>query len=675
MRLFFDVLKYRKKILLIFVAVLFFAFLISIASYLTFSADDVIKVGVVDYTRLALRSGPGAEYAQIKSPSSGANLYVSKGDQLVIAEEERNSKGEKWYKVPCSYSETGYAYVYDDEYENFKIYNIERDPEFEDYLTEQGFPESYKDDLRILHYFYPKWEFIAVHNGLDWNRSVDAESVLGVSLVSASSPSSWKSTQSGAYNWSTGTWTSFDYGLHAASREIIEFYMDPRNSLGQDSVFLFLGQFYDDSQTLDGLRDMLSGTFMAGTVTDTDGSSLNYPQTIYNASKENGVNPYVISSIIINEVGSAGTSGSVSGNYSGYENLFNYFNINAYAHSGNSAIKNGLIYAGGSGTYGRPWNTRYKAVVGGIQWYVRNYVSETQISLYTKRFNITSDYECSIQYMTNINGASSEASQLATAYPDSVKSENVLKFYIPVFENMPETACKRPIGDGSPNNRLSSLSVSGYNIGPAFDMDTLEYSLIVPSDVSSVTISASAVDSNANISGTGTVNLNYGANNIEIEVTAENGSVRTYVLVISRQYGGEDPSYTTSYKIDDDILKGVSTGTKVSDFLSKFSVTNGSIAVTGKGNSDIVATGDRAVIYSLDSSEYKSFSVVIVGDVSGDGQILINDIIKIRNHLLQTSMISGSEALAADVSGDGQILINDIIKIRNHLLGTDQIIQ
>ena len=146
-------------------------------------------------------------------------------------------------------------------------------------------------------------------------------------------------------------------------------------------------------------------------------------------------------------------------------------------------------------------------------------------------------------------------------------------------------------------------------------------------------------------------------------------------MVISRQYGGEDPSYTTSYKIDDDILKGVSTGTKVSDFLSKFSVTNGSIAVTGKGNSDIVATGDRAVIYSLDSSEYKSFSVVIVGDVSGDGQILINDIIKIRNHLLQTSMISGSEALAADVSGDGQILINDIIKIRNHLLGTDQIIQ
>ena len=67
--------------------------------------------------------------------------------------------------------------------------------------------------------------------------------------------------------------------------------------------------------------------------------------------------------------------------------------------------------------------------------------------------------------------------------------------------------------------------------------------------------------------------------------------------------------------------------------------------------------------------------MVIVGDVSGDGQILINDIIKIRNHLLQTSMISGSEALAADVSGDGQILINDIIKIRNHLLGTDQIIQ
>ena len=54
---------------------------------------------------------------------------------------------------------------------------------------------------------------------------------------------------------------------------------------------------------------------------------------------------------------------------------------------------------------------------------------------------------------------------------------------------------------------------------------------------------------------------------------------------------------------------------------------------------------------------------------------MINDIIKLRNHLLGTATLSGAFATAADVSGDGKIMINDIILIRNHLLGTKAIVQ
>lgn len=669
--------KEKRKLIFISVMALCFSIVMSVFAYVNLNAaGEVIKVGVVDYTRLALREGPGSSYPQIKSPTNGALLYVAKGDQLVIVSEETNSRGEKWYKVPCSSALSGFAYVYDDQIENFKIYNIARDSDFEAYLTKQGFPDSYKDDLRILHYFYPKWEFVAVHNGLDWNKSVNAEYSLGVSLISPSAISSWKSIQPGAYDWETGKWTSFDYGLNAASKEIIEYYMDPRNSLGESSIFQFLGQLYDSSQTVEGLSDMLKGTFMAGSVTDTDGTSLNYPETIYKLSKDNGVNPYVISSIILNEVGPAGNSGSVSGKVSGYENIFNYFNILAYAHSGNSAIVNGLIYASnanGTGTYDRPWNTRYKAIKGGIQWYVTNYVSSTQISLYTKRFNITNNYQISLQYMTNIDGAYSEAARLATAYPDTVKKNNTLKFYIPVYENMPDTASKKPLSDGSPNNKLSSLSVSGYNIGPAFNTDTLEYSLIVPSDISSVSVSAVAYHSKAKISGVGNIKLNYGANNVKINVTAENGTVRTYTLVISRQSGGLNPTYTTTYKIENDFIKGVNSSTKVSAFLSNFKVSNGTVVVEGKNSSDIVGTGDRIVIYSSDSSEYKSFTVVIYGDISGDGEIKINDSVKLRNHLLGVYKLTGVFADAADVNRDGSIKINDSVKIRNHLLGVSEI--
>lgn len=675
----------RKKIFISFVSFLLAVSLILGVLPITVSAEDeVIKVAVVTYTRLALREGPGASYPQIKSPISGANLYVSKGDQLVVLAEEINDKKQKWYKVPCSSAATGYAYVYDDEYENFeKIHTIAREEAFEAYLTEQGFPESYKDDLRILHYFYPKWEFVSVKNNLDWQKSVDAEYVLGVSLVEKSVISSWKSTQTGAYDWKTSTWTSFDYGLHAASREIIAYYLDPRNSLGSNSIFQFLGQAFDESQTLEGLRSMVGNTFLKNTVTDTDDTQLDYPAVIYDLAKQNGVNPYIIASIITQEVGVNGTSGSVSGTYEGYENYFNYFNIMAYAHDGRGAIENGLRYAsniGGTlGSYGRPWNTRRKALNGGIEWYKTNYVRTDTSSLYTKKFNIIIDgsgnYRSSYQYMTNIDGAASEANRLSSAYPEDVKKNQVLKFYIPVYENMPETACKRPVIKGSPNNRLSSISVAGYTIGPVFDMNTLEYSLIVPAEVDKVTVSATAYDSTAKIGGVGEVSLNFGVNTVKIPVTAENGDVRTYNLIISREASDVDPEFKLPYMETDGIISKINPETSVSDIIKSLDVKNGKAEVAGKTESDIVGTGDVITVNRLDGTVFKSYTVLIRGDVSGDGKIQINDIIKIRNHLLNSSVLSGVQALSADVSGDGEIQINDIIKIRNHLLGTVLITQ
>lgn len=113
----------------------------------------------------------------------------------------------------------------------------------------------------------------------------------------------------------------------------------------------------------------------------------------------------------------------------------------------------------------------------------------------------------------------------------------------------------------------------------------------------------------------------------------------------------------------------------VSAFLSKIKVSDGTVAVVGKTETSTVATGDAVAVYRLDGSEYQKFTVVIKGDASGDGKIMINDIIKLRNHLLGTSVLSGSFAAAADVSGDGKIMINDIILIRNHLLGTKAIVQ
>ena len=60
--------------------------------------------------------------------------------------------------------------------------------------------------------------------------------------------------------------------------------------------------------------------------------------------------------------------------------------------------------------------------------------------------------------------------------------------------------------------------------------------------------------------------------------------------------------------------------------------------------------------------------IVIKADVNGDGNVKINDAMKISNHLNKSSIIENEAYLkAADVNGDGNVKINDAMKISNHL--------
>lgn len=84
----------------------------------------------------------------------------------------------------------------------------------------------------------------------------------------------------------------------------------------------------------------------------------------------------------------------------------------------------------------------------------------------------------------------------------------------------------------SNNNNLASLSVSPGGIN--FNGGT-SYSTSVGASTTSVTVSAAAQDAKARISGTGPHNLNYGANNINVVVTAEDGSKKTYSINVNRK--------------------------------------------------------------------------------------------------------------------------------------------
>lgn len=86
----------------------------------------------------------------------------------------------------------------------------------------------------------------------------------------------------------------------------------------------------------------------------------------------------------------------------------------------------------------------------------------------------------------------------------------------------------------SSNNNLSTLTVDGKQIS-GFSTNKTNYNMVVENNISEVTIGATTADNTAKLSGTGAKKLNVYSNRINVVVTAENGTKKTYTINISRK--------------------------------------------------------------------------------------------------------------------------------------------
>jgi hypothetical protein len=279
--------------------------------------------------------------------------------------------------------------------------------------------------------------------------------------------------------------------------------------------------------------------------------------------------------------------------------------------------------------------------------------------------------------MSNIYAALSESVTASKAYSESFKQSTALTFYIPVYNDMPSSACAQPTGDGNPNNLLAGISVGGSTLTPTFNKYTYEYSVIVGSGVSSITVGAEAISASASVSGTGSYNLKYGVNEIDIEVTAGNGTTRTYTINVARgstQSGSDGNVSSSRYSFDTEnsLITGISVGTGVDDVLSNITFVSGGNAkmtdASGSAKTGSVATGDIVNVYDSSGNKLASYSAVVKGDVNGDGVIDILDIVRIKNQMLDTTLLSGAYISAADIDGSGTVDLIDIVKAKNMIL-------
>lgn len=118
--------------------------------------------------------------------------------------------------------------------------------------------------------------------------------------------------------------------------------------------------------------------------------------------------------------------------------------------------------------------------------------------------------------------------------------------------------------------------------------------------------------------------------------------------------GGETPKPSGNY------LTGVSPSTSVSAMnRAGYTIYSGNAKVT----SGLVGTGMTAV------SSSATVTIVVTGDVSGDGKITITDVVKLQKYVVGSNSLSGAYAKAADINGDGKVTITDVVQAAQVTVG------
>ena len=104
--------------------------------------------------------------------------------------------------------------------------------------------------------------------------------------------------------------------------------------------------------------------------------------------------------------------------------------------------------------------------------------------------------------------------------------------------------------DNKATNKSNNANLSNLGIKPndfkGFKISTTSYNVSVPNDVENITIYATAQDKKATITGDGAQKLNVGKNKLNVIVTAEDGTTKTYTINVTREEGKNGATENTT---------------------------------------------------------------------------------------------------------------------------------
>lgn len=622
--------------------------------------DDYTGINTTDWdarvtgNNVNIRKTASTKYDPIDNVTLGTNVRIL-------------STSGSWYKIVYYGDKIGYI---SSQYVQKKSDITLKNEEYSKELTELGFPESYHPYLTYLHNKYPNWVFKAKNTGYLFGYSVGEEE--GANYMQTTND-----------NYRVSNKPSEGSSWFTVNKGVIAFYMDPRNWLTEERIFMF--EKLDWDTTLESsYPQMIKSVFGSGKLADDK-----YTIPMFNAAKTNQISPVHIAARISLEVGVNG-SDSTNGTeftwkgkkYSGY---YNFFNIGAYETTIDGvkygAITRGLAYAAKLiKRDGEKWDNIETAIKEGSSFLANGYVNAGQGTLYYQKFNTNPDAHYdnfTHQYQTNIQAPATEGNKAYNSYKSSNVLGNTFIFEIPVYENMPQSTSLPNSGDK--NNNLKSLSIEGTTLIPNFDKDILTYEVYISNTITSINILAQTESEKASVLGAGTIELTEETTIIPLKVTAQTGEEKTYTITIHRVEDitkVEDTLKDIKGSIDGEYITEIKNNTKVNNFISTITQ-NGALSVLvtdSKGNelkpTDLIKTTSKITITT--QTESKTYTLSVKGDTNRDGKVTNIDLLQVQKHIRKTEKLTGARLKSADVTGDGKVQNLDLLKVQKHIQGKEK---
>lgn len=176
------------------------------------------------------------------------------------------------------------------------------------------------------------------------------------------------------------------------------------------------------------------------------------------------------------------------------------------------------------------------------------------------------------------------------------------------------------------------------------------------------------------------------AKTIELDESVKAQYIKLYTPVCYSQAGGianyttasminlyeditkKDKFISETYKIEEEYISQILVNTTVSLFKQNVETEQEMVFVDKAGNiledDDILATGT-----TLKVGENLQYTLIINGDIDGNGKISITDLVRLKLFTVSILVPSSIEKVAADMNGDGRITITDLVKLNLNVVG------